>query len=66
MQPGIPLLWGVRAIEEHDRRKARTRRFQVAEHCQVSADPFLREVKPEDLDQFGLIPEITGRLSLFR
>ena len=35
---------------------------QLAENCQVSADGLLRQVKPEDLEAFGLIPEIIGRL----
>jgi ATP-dependent Clp protease ATP-binding subunit ClpX len=34
---------------------------QVSENRQV-ADGLLRQVKPEDLEQFGLIPEIIGRL----
>ena len=29
---------------------------------QVAADGLLRQVKPEDLEAFGLIPEIIGRL----
>ena len=32
------------------------------ENRQVTADGLLRQVKPEDLEQFGLIPEIIGRL----
>ncbi len=35
---------------------------QVSENRQVAADGLLRQVKPEDLEQFGLIPEIIGRL----
>jgi ATP-dependent Clp protease ATP-binding subunit ClpX len=35
---------------------------QLSEKCQVSADGLLRLVKPEDLESFGLIPEIVGRL----
>jgi ATP-dependent Clp protease ATP-binding subunit ClpX len=35
---------------------------QLAENCQVSPDGLLRQVKPEDLRQFGLIPELIGRL----
>ena len=35
---------------------------QVSENRQVAADGLLRRVKPEDLEQFGLIPEIIGRL----
>ena len=35
---------------------------QVSENHQVVADGLLRQVKPEDLEQFGLIPEIIGRL----
>jgi ATP-dependent Clp protease ATP-binding subunit ClpX len=35
---------------------------QMSEDCQVSADGLLRQVKPEDLEAFGLIPEIVGRL----
>jgi ATP-dependent Clp protease ATP-binding subunit ClpX len=35
---------------------------QISENCQVAADGLLRQVKPEDLEQFGLIPEIIGRL----
>ena len=35
---------------------------QVSENRQVAADGLLRQVKPEDLEQFGLIPEIVGRL----
>jgi ATP-dependent Clp protease ATP-binding subunit ClpX len=35
---------------------------QVSENHQVAADGLLRQVKPEDLEQFGLIPEIIGRL----
>ena len=35
---------------------------QVSENRQVNADGLLRQVKPEDLEQFGLIPEIIGRL----
>ena len=35
---------------------------QVSENRQVATDGLLRQVKPEDLEQFGLIPEIIGRL----
>jgi len=35
---------------------------QMSENRQVVADELLRQVKPEDLEQFGLIPEIIGRL----
>ena len=35
---------------------------QVSENRQVAADGLLRQVKPEDLERFGLIPEIIGRL----
>ncbi len=35
---------------------------QMAENYQVVAGGFLRQVKPEDLEAFGLIPEIIGRL----
>jgi len=35
---------------------------QMSENRQVAADGLLRQVKPEDLEQFGLIPEIIGRL----
>ena len=35
---------------------------QKSENSQVSADGILRLVKPEDLEQFGFIPEIIGRL----
>ena len=35
---------------------------QLSENCQVAADGLLRLVKPEDLEAFGLIPEIIGRL----
>ena len=35
---------------------------QVSENRQVVGDGLLRQVKPEDLEQFGLIPEIIGRL----
>jgi ATP-dependent Clp protease ATP-binding subunit ClpX len=35
---------------------------QVSGNRQVAADGLLRQVKPEDLEQFGLIPEIIGRL----
>ena len=35
---------------------------QMSENRQVGADGLLRQVKPEDLEQFGLIPEIIGRL----
>ena len=35
---------------------------QMSENRQVAADVLLRQVKPEDLVQFGLIPEIIGRL----
>jgi ATP-dependent Clp protease ATP-binding subunit ClpX len=35
---------------------------QLAENCKVSADGLLRQVKPQDLQQFGLIPELIGRL----
>jgi ATP-dependent Clp protease ATP-binding subunit ClpX len=35
---------------------------QVSENRQVAADGLLRQVKPEDLEAFGLIPEIIGRL----
>ena len=37
---------------------------QVSENRQVAADGLLRQVKPEDLEQFGLIPEIIGRLQV--
>jgi ATP-dependent Clp protease ATP-binding subunit ClpX len=36
--------------------------FQLAENSQVAADGLLRQVKPEDLETFGLIPELIGRL----
>ena len=37
--------------------------YQLAEVSQVAADgSLLRQVKPEDLEVFGLIPEIIGRL----
>jgi len=35
---------------------------QVSENRQVTPDGLLRQVKPEDLEAFGLIPEIIGRL----
>ncbi len=35
---------------------------QASENRQVADDGLLRQVKPEDLEQFGLIPEIIGRL----
>ena len=35
---------------------------QMSENRQVAADGLLRQVKPEDLERFGLIPEIIGRL----
>ena len=35
---------------------------QLSENRQVAADGLLRQVKPEDLEAFGLIPEIIGRL----
>jgi ATP-dependent Clp protease ATP-binding subunit ClpX len=35
---------------------------QLSENRQVAYDGLLRQVKPEDLEQFGLIPEIIGRL----
>jgi ATP-dependent Clp protease ATP-binding subunit ClpX len=35
---------------------------QLSENRQVVADGLLRQVKPEDLEAFGLIPEIIGRL----
>ena len=35
---------------------------QVSENRQVAADGLVRRVMPEDLEQFGLIPEIIGRL----
>jgi ATP-dependent Clp protease ATP-binding subunit ClpX len=35
---------------------------QMSENRQVDADGLLRYVKPEDLEAFGLIPEIIGRL----
>ncbi len=35
---------------------------QVSENRQVASDGLLRQIKPEDLEQFGLIPEIIGRL----
>ena len=34
----------------------------MSENRQVAGDGLLRQVKPEDLEQFGLIPEIIGRL----
>jgi len=34
----------------------------LSENRQVAADGLLRQVKPEDLEAFGLIPEIIGRL----
>jgi ATP-dependent Clp protease ATP-binding subunit ClpX len=36
--------------------------FQLAENEQATGDGLLRLVKPEDLEQFGLIPEIIRRL----
>ncbi len=35
---------------------------QLSENYQVTADGLLRLVKPEDLEAFGLIPKIIGRL----
>ena len=35
---------------------------QLSENRQVADDGLLRQVKPEDLEAFGLIPEIIGRL----
>jgi ATP-dependent Clp protease ATP-binding subunit ClpX len=35
---------------------------QMSKTTQVTPDGLLRQVKPEDLEQFGLIPEIIGRL----
>jgi len=35
---------------------------EMSENRQVVVDGLLRQVKPEDLEQFGLIPEIIGRL----
>ncbi len=35
---------------------------QVNENSQVAADGLLRQVKPEDLEAYGLIPELIGRL----
>ena len=35
---------------------------QLSENRQVAADGLLRQVKPKDLEAFGLIPEIIGRL----
>src|SRR5271166_4748519 len=35
---------------------------QVSKTSQVASDGLLRQVKPEDLEAFGLIPEIIGRL----
>jgi ATP-dependent Clp protease ATP-binding subunit ClpX len=35
---------------------------QLVENCQATTDGLLRQVKPEDLESFGLIPEIIGRL----
>jgi ATP-dependent Clp protease ATP-binding subunit ClpX len=34
----------------------------ASDGTQVAGDGLLRQVKPEDLEQFGLIPEIIGRL----
>jgi ATP-dependent Clp protease ATP-binding subunit ClpX len=36
----------------------------MSENYQVSADGLLRLVNPEDLESFGLIPELIGRLPL--
>src|SRR5208283_4915798 len=49
----------------HYRQAARARWVRLrseSENRQVAADGLLRQVKPEDLEQFGLIPEIIGRL----
>ena len=35
---------------------------QMSENRQVASDGLLRQVKPKDLEAFGLIPEIIGRL----
>ena len=35
---------------------------QLSGNRQVTSDGLLRQVKPEDLEQYGLIPEIIGRL----
>ena len=35
---------------------------QMSENRQVGSDGLLGQVKPEDLEQFGLIPEVIGRL----
>jgi ATP-dependent protease Clp ATPase subunit len=34
---------------------------QLAENCQVSADGLLRQMKPEELEAFGLISELPGK-----
>jgi ATP-dependent Clp protease ATP-binding subunit ClpX len=36
--------------------------FRLADNRPATGDGLLRQVKPEDLEQFGLIPEIIGRL----
>jgi ATP-dependent protease Clp ATPase subunit len=38
----------------------------LAENYQVDADGLLRQVKPEVLVAFGLIPELIGRLPVIR
>ena len=37
---------------------------QLSENHQVAADGLLRQVKPEDLEAFGLIPKIIRRLPM--
>jgi ATP-dependent Clp protease ATP-binding subunit ClpX len=37
---------------------------QMSENSQVAGDGLLRLVKPEDLEAYGLIPELIGRLAV--
>jgi ATP-dependent Clp protease ATP-binding subunit ClpX len=74
MQPGIPFdttnvlfICGGAFVELEDIIAKRLGRGgfgfgQMSEISQVAADGLLRQVKPEDLERFGLIPEIIGRL----
>jgi len=74
MQPGVPfdttnvlfICGGAFVgLEDIIARRLGRGRFgfgQVSKNRQVAADGLLRQVKPEDLEQFGLIPEIIGRL----
>ena len=71
-QPGVAFdttntlfIWGGAFVGLEDtiaKRLGRGGFGQMSEYSQVAADGLLRQVEPGDLEAFGLIPELIGRL----